>query len=231
MATGTRTSKLEGLRLDAAELAHLLSLVTRDRVKVGLMREQEQIKTEIQAEEGLLNCTASVTAIRNPRRNDDERANRPRIHTSKITTYGWDESDTAVKIYITLAGVEKLPQENISVNFGNKSFDFHVRELDGKNYQLHILNLSGAIVPAESQFTVRHGKVTILLKKADKGKWDNLVPSKKKETTPKLDKDADPSQSIMNMMKQMYQDGDDEMKRTIAKAWTESREKKDQMNV
>ena len=29
---------------------------------------------------------------------------------------------------------------------------------------------------------VRHGKVTILLKKADKGKWDNLVPSKKKET-------------------------------------------------
>lgn len=49
--------------------------------------------------------------------------------------------------------------------------------------------------------------------------------------TPKLDKDADPSQSIMNMMKQMYQDGDDEMKRTIAKAWTESREKKDQMNV
>ena len=74
--------------MDAAELAHLLSLVTRDRVKVGLMREQEQIKTEIQAEEGLLNCTASVTAIRNPRRNDDERANRPRIHTSKITTYG-----------------------------------------------------------------------------------------------------------------------------------------------
>ena len=26
-------------------------------------------------------------------------------------------------------------------------------------------------------------------------------------------------------MKQMYEDGDDEMKRTIAKAWTESRDK------
>ena len=44
--------------------------------------------------------------------------------------------------------------------------------------------------------------------------------------TPKLDKDdKDPSLSIMKMMKQMYDDGDDEMKRTIAKAWTESREK------
>lgn len=43
---------------------------------------------------------------------------------------------------------------------------------------------------------------------------------------PNVDKDADPSQSIMDMMKQMYHDGDDEMKRTIAKAWTESREKR-----
>lgn len=31
----------------------------------------------------------------------------------------------------------------------------------------------------------------------------------------------------MNMMKKMYDEGDEEMKRTIAKAWTESREKKD----
>jgi len=30
----------------------------------------------------------------------------------------------------------------------------------------------------------------------------------------------------MNLMKQMYEDGDDEMKRTIAKAWTEARDKK-----
>lgn len=41
-----------------------------------------------------------------------------------------------------------------------------------------------------------------------------------------LDKDTDPNDSLMSMMKQMYEDGDDEMKRTIAKAWTESREKK-----
>lgn len=30
----------------------------------------------------------------------------------------------------------------------------------------------------------------------------------------------------MNLMKELYESGDDEMKRTIAKAWTESREKK-----
>lgn len=30
----------------------------------------------------------------------------------------------------------------------------------------------------------------------------------------------------MNLMRQMYQDGDDEMKRTIAKSWYESQEKR-----
>ena len=40
-----------------------------------------------------------------------------------------------------------------------------------------------------------------------------------------MDKDKDPSESLMDLMKKMYDEGDDEMKRTIAKAWTESREK------
>ena len=42
---------------------------------------------------------------------------------------------------------------------------------------------------------------------------------------PKMDENADPNESLMTLMKQMYEDGDDEMKRTIAKAWTESRDK------
>jgi calcyclin binding protein len=31
---------------------------------------------------------------------------------------------------------------------------------------------------------------------------------------------------MMNMMKKMYDEGDDEMKRTIAKTWSESQSKK-----
>ena len=44
------------------------------------------------------------------------------------------------------------------------------------------------------------------------------------DNTPKADED--PSAGIMNLMKKMYDDGDDDMKRTIAKAWTESQDKK-----
>ena len=35
----------------------------------------------------------------------------------------------------------------------------------------------------------------------------------------------DPSGQLMNMMKRMYDEGDDTMKRTIAEAWTKSRDK------
>ena len=41
-----------------------------------------------------------------------------------------------------------------------------------------------------------------------------------------VDADADPQANMMKMMQQMYEDGDDEMKRTIAKSMYESQNKK-----
>jgi len=34
-----------------------------------------------------------------------------------------------------------------------------------------------------------------------------------------MEKDADPQASLMNMMKKLYEEGDPEMKKTIAQAW------------
>lgn len=41
-----------------------------------------------------------------------------------------------------------------------------------------------------------------------------------------LEKNEDPGAGLMQMMQKMYEDGDDDMKRTIRKAWHESQEKK-----
>jgi len=49
-------------------------------------------------------------------------------------------------------------------------------------------------------------------------------------TTPKLDEKKDPNEGLMDLLKQMYEDGDDEMKRTIAKSWCESRSKQSGMD-
>ena len=71
--------------------------------------------------------------------------------------------------------------------------------------------------------------VTVYLKKADVGKsWGYLTEKEmkaKEKAAPKLDENADPQEGLMSMMKKMYEEGDDEMKRTISKAFTESREK------
>lgn len=69
-----------------------------------------------------------------------------------------------------------------------------------------------------------------MAKKKVGSKWSHMTSSEKKSVdakAPKLKdgKADDPSAGLMDMMKQMYDDGDDEMKRTIAKAWTESRDK------
>lgn len=47
-----------------------------------------------------------------------------------------------------------------------------------------------------------------------------------RKETAKPDASEDPQAGIMNLMQKMYDDGDDDMKRTIAKAWSESQEKK-----
>ena len=40
-------------------------------------------------------------------------------------------------------------------------------------------------------------------------------------------KNKDPNQSLMEMMRDMYQNGDPEMKRMIAEAWTKSRDEQE----
>merc|ERR1719150_722254 len=88
------------------------------------------------------------------------------------------------------------------------------------------------ITQGNSSYKPKSDMVVILLAKAETGvKWSHLKKSDKdaaekpKFTPAKPDDNADPSAGLMTMMKQMYEEGDDEMKRTIAKAWTESRDK------
>ena len=71
-------------------------------------------------------------------------------------------------------------------------------------------------------------KVLVMLKKSkEKETWPYVI-SKQQNTpkVPEMDKDKDPNESLMEMMKTMYDTGDDEMKRTIAKSWAQAQENK-----
>ncbi|KAL7984751.1 hypothetical protein Chor_003321 [Crotalus horridus] len=120
-------------------------------------------------------------------------------YTVKINNYAWDQSDKFVKIYVTLSGVQHLPAENVQVHFTESSF--------------HLL--------------IKTDMILILCKKQQEEKWECLTQVEKetKEKEKASYDTSDPSEGLMNLLKKMYAEGDDEMKRTINKAWVESREK------
>ena len=59
--------------------------------------------------------------------------------------------------------------------------------------------------------------VAVMIAKKSPGKWECVTEEERKTKDAKKSKldasEADPSAGLMNMMKQMYDDGDDNMKR------------------
>ncbi|KAG7395007.1 hypothetical protein PHYBOEH_004372 [Phytophthora boehmeriae] len=149
---------------------------------------------------------------------------------TEISRFGWEDDGygkekVAVYIMSGIDGVGELPKENVTCQFTKTSFDLKIIGLGGKNYRLVKQNLEKEIDPKRSSFRVKKNRVTISLIKAEKDNtWMNLTAKNPAKGNSKPNP-SDPTAGIMDMMKNMYDEGDDEMKRTIAKAWTESREK------
>ena len=148
-----------------------------------------------------------------------------------ITTYGWDQSDKFVTVYVSgLDGVGAIPKENVKCNFEEDAFDLTVKDLNGESYRLNVSNLDKNINVKKSKIKIKAARVNVMLRKVD-GKygpdhWAELRSKKSKESKDRLEKD--PSAGIMDLMKDMYNSGDDKMKETIGKAMLESQKKRGQ---
>lgn len=204
--------EISSLTADIDELQKLMEQATRLTIKTLLMGEisrlslrKKKLEDELAASSSLMDECVSYQAI---------------------TQYAWDQSDKFMKIFIE----PKVPVEESDIKFtitGKRSF-----VLTFKGYRLQILKLGGDIEAEGSSFKVSKGKITLCLKKQkEKVPWSSL--KEKEETWRKSheeDKDEigagdDPSAGLMKLMKKMYDEGDDDMKRTIAKSWYESQHK------
>jgi len=150
-----------------------------------------------------------------------------------IPSFGWDQDSYGtdpnfVYVYV-MSGVDGVGEvkDRVSCDFTKSSFDLRIFDLGGKNLRLLKNNLDKEIVPEESKCIVKKNRLTIKLRKA-KGtygydQWIDLTAKK-----PKLDangKEKDPGDSLMDMMKQMYDDGDDNLKKTLGEAMLKSRQR------
>ncbi|XP_015113796.1 calcyclin-binding protein [Diachasma alloeum] len=216
---------VDEIKLDIDDLEALLFQAKRQKTKDLLSLEVRKLQTEL-------------IKLKDTERNDND-LSKPIItnsgskcYTIKLTNYAWDESDNFMKLYVTLKNVHTLPAENIICDFNESSMHLRVNGLDNKNYQLPISNLCADINPGKSYTKTKTDMIVVFLAKKSPKRWSHVTGIEKRmkeakaSPAPELGDDTDADSSLMNLMKKMYQDGDDDMKRTIAKAWTESQEKR-----
>lgn len=212
--------QIAGLEADLKEVTRILELCGSRRVRDVLSQEKKKIENELGQKR---------LQKQQSRREAGERTETAvKGYTVKIINYGWDQSDKFVKIYITLKGVHNVP-ENVTVNFTERSFSVLVKDLDGKNHEMTINNFLCPIAVEESSTKVKTDMVIVMCKKKTVKKWECLTEVEKQtkdKDKSSYDENADPGEGLMNMLKKIYSEGDDDMKRTINKAWAESQEKK-----
>lgn len=213
---------IAGLESDLKEISSLLEKCERQRVRDVLTQEQKMIEKELEQKR--------QQKLRQAKKDSGDKTDSTlKGYTVKINNYGWDQSDKFVKIYITLKGVHTITAENVEVNFTERGVNVLVKDLDGKNHQMTVNNLLFPIIVAESSKKIKTDMVLVMCKKKSTKKWDCLTQvekQSKEKDKPNLDEKADPSEGLMSVLKKIYTDGDDEMKRTLNKAWVESQEKK-----
>lgn len=129
-----------------------------------------------------------------------------------------------VTLYIDLPSVGSVPKENISCAFTETSFDLIVKDLNGKTYRLFKDNLENSIDVEKSKKVIKADKVLVKLakKKSEYGSydhWSSLTAKKQKKPSAK----DNPAAGIMDLMKDMYESGDDNMRKVIGETMMKQR--------
>ncbi|KAI4372054.1 hypothetical protein MLD38_010338 [Melastoma candidum] len=205
----------DDLTLDLEELRDLRALAKRPRV-VSLISSEierlEKMSKEAVAPPAAAHAPLPIATAKSVP------ASRAVTYTA-LSSFSWDQDNDKVKIYISLEGVDR---EKTETEFKSTSVDIKIHDVNGKNYRYAIPKLNKEIEPEKCKVLVKPTRIVITLVKASKGNWLDLH-LKEDKLKPGLDKEKDPMAGIMDLMKNMYDEGDDEMKRTIAKAWSDAR--------
>merc|ERR1711872_880045 len=232
--------KAKELQLDISELKTLGDSAKRSKVKDIITVATRKLESElVELREELKKNEGTVTDS-GTNESKSLKSVEKKVIECQLKDYSWDQSDKFVKLYLTgLAGLGGCSNDNILVNYTSESVSIRIGPLSdqaSKIYAFSIKKTCHKINTEKSYHKVKSDYLLVYLAKHNQGSdWSHIThaekvaaDSKKKADEPKFDDKADPSAGLMNMMKKMYEDGDDEMKRTIAKAWTEGQEKKNQ---
>ena len=134
-------------------------------------------------------------------------------------------------------GIGALDKSKINCKFTKHSFDLTIDGYNGKSLRLCASKLYKEINPDKCKFNIKSSSISITLSKAKDAKWTNLKESEKSESLgggypgmslddeplghggePKEEAKEDPNKGLMEMMKKMYEEGDEETKKMMSEA-------------
>lgn len=227
--------KLIELESDVKEMKSLLETAVRAKVKDMLSINIRKLETDLihlKEEERRLSFDVSGS--------DRERATAKPAATnvipdSQIKDYSWDQSERFVKLYLTnLPGLSDLNEDAVKTQFSDEGIEIRIENYKSKNLVFSINKTCHKINPEKCYHKIKSDYLLVFLCKHNPGSsWSHFTnadkmksESSKLKPDSKVDSATDPSAGLMDMMKKMYDEGDDDMKRTIAKAWTEGQNKK-----
>jgi len=178
--TRRTTDALRGCEKDIEEMKIMLEKTTRDNVREyincmidELQKEYQEEMNRINNDKELFNQTveASIVTDKNHK-------------WTNITKYILDLGNSGsrwVKLDLRLAGIGKLPSENITCEFTEESFDCKIIGYNGKDWRLMENYLFGKINIVKSKFVIKDDNLKISLYKVDCQEWKTLAGEKKVE--------------------------------------------------
>ena len=241
---------IEMYQKDIEELEKLINIAIRPNIKRQLIEYKNNLtnlmneeKKKLEAEQKKKEEESKSTTTESPKEKekdsgeiDPAKLSKSLLFTS-ISKYALDTSNEKfVKIYLTdeFEGIKSFNPSNIKSKFTKTSFDICIIGWKNKNYRFSCFNLNKGINPTDSYVKQTNSGLIVYLKKENNSDyWDSLEKKKglfgNKDENGEggLDKNKDPNASLMEMMRDMYQNGDPEMKRMIAEAWTKSRDEQE----
>eukprot|EP00523_Entomoneis_sp_CCMP467_P000308 CAMPEP_0168744924 /NCGR_PEP_ID=MMETSP0724-20121128/14346_1 /TAXON_ID=265536 /ORGANISM="Amphiprora sp., Strain CCMP467" /LENGTH=293 /DNA_ID=CAMNT_0008792607 /DNA_START=20 /DNA_END=901 /DNA_ORIENTATION=- len=233
-AASTMTRVTAKMRLQ--ELAKKLRKESEALARVEQVQQQTSSSSQQQPQGGATDPTPAAAATTQPvsptsvATAPPPAVVSPSVKYTPIDKFAFDDggySGAFVTLYIDLPGVGAIPREKVQCNFTKESFDLIVQDLNDKSYRLFKDNLEKDINPDKSKIVVKAQKVLIKLAKV-KGEygsydhWSKLTDNKKKDKK-QSSSSSDPQASIMEMMKNMYDEGDDNMKKMIGETMMKQR--------
>ena len=235
---------IEMYQKDIEELEKLINIALRPNIKRQLEEYKNNLSNLLKEEKKKIELENKKAEESKKDKKEENKEKNTEIDESKlnasfttISKYAFDTSNNKfVKLYLTdgFDGIKTFSASNIKSKFTKTTFDVCILNWKGRNYRFSCFNLSKEINPNDSYVKQTNSGLIVYLAKANTSDfWDSLEKkkgmfgNKDEDGAPALDKNKDPNQSLMEMMRDMYQNGDPEMKRMIAEAWTKSRDEQE----